>query len=92
MRRIIFRHVILVALPLVFGLGARYGVAHYQKSCGSLVGPLLAAKCGRIQRDYYLQFQTIGTAAGCVLAAVIGIWLERRRTRAASGSEAAGAA
>ncbi len=92
MSRIIFRHVILLALPLVLGLGARYGIAHAQRSCGELVGPLLAAKCGRIQRDYYLQFQTIGTAAGCVLAAAIGIWLERRRIRAASPLEAAGAA
>ncbi len=92
MRRVILRHVMLLALPLLLGLGARYGVAHYQKSCGSLVGPLLAAKCGRIQRDYYLQFQTIGTAAGCVLAAVIGIWLERRRMHAASRPEATSAA
>jgi len=82
MRRIILRHVILLSLPLLFGLGARYGVAWSQASCGSLVGPLLAAKCGRIQRDYYLMLQTAGTAVGCALAATIGIWLERRRVRA----------
>lgn len=84
MRRIVLRHLLLLSLPLFLGLGARLGIAHVQRSCGELVGPLLAAKCGRIQRDYYLMFQTIGTAAGCVAAAAIGIWLERRRVRAGS--------
>jgi hypothetical protein len=84
MRRIIIRHLMLLSLPLILGLGARWAVVRAQKSCGELVGPLFSAKCGRIQRDYYLMVQTGGTAAGCVLAAAIGIWLERRRTRAAS--------
>lgn len=82
MRRIILRHVILLSLPLILGLGSRWAVVHAQKSCGQLVGPLLSAKCGRIQRDYYLLVQTGGTAVGCVLAATIGILLERRRVRA----------
>lgn len=81
MRRIILRHVILLSLPLILGVGARWAVVRAQKSCGELVGPLLSAKCGRIQRDYYLMVQTGGTGAGCVLAATIGIWLERRRVR-----------
>lgn len=81
MRPIVTRHVVLASLPLVLGLVAGWGFAWQQQGCGGLVGPLFAAKCGRIQVEYQLWFQTMGTAFGALLAAVIGIWLERRRAR-----------
>ena len=81
MRRIMIRHAILAALPLVLGVGAGLVFAWQQRHCGGLVGPLFAAKCGRIQAQYQLWIQTVGTALGCLLAALIGIWLEWRRTR-----------
>lgn len=87
MVRIILRHLILLSLPLVLGLGARWGVVKTQHSCGELVGPLFSAKCGRIQRDYYLMVQTGGTAAGCLLAAAIGIWVDRRRRQTVERSD-----
>lgn len=83
MRRVVLRHAVLASLPLVLGLAAGWGFAWQQESCGRLVGPLFAAKCGRIQVQYQLLFQTLGTALGTLLAAAIGIWLERRRTRRA---------
>jgi hypothetical protein len=81
MRPIVARHVVLASLPLVLGLAAGWGFAWQQETCGHLVGPLFAAKCGRIQVEYQLWFQTAGTALGALLAATIGIWLERRRAR-----------
>jgi hypothetical protein len=84
MTRIVARHLILASLPLVIGVGAGWVFAHQQPGCGSLVGPLFAAKCGRMLVQYQLWFQTIGTAAGCVLAALLGIWLERRRMKRAA--------
>jgi hypothetical protein len=52
-----------------------------------MVGPLFSAKCGRTLVQYQLWFQTLGTAAGAVVAALLGIGLEWRRTRkAARGS------
>jgi hypothetical protein len=38
--------------------------------------------------QYQLWFQTAGTALGGLLAAGIGIWLERRRTRRAAAPAA----
>jgi hypothetical protein len=84
MTRIVARHLILASVPLVIGVGAGWVFAHQQPGCGSLVGPLFAAKCGRMLVQYQLWFQTLGTAAGCVLAAAVGIWLERRRMKRAA--------
>lgn len=77
--RVAIRHVVLGFVPLVIGVIAGWVFAHRQPGCGSLVGPLFAAKCGRMLVQYQLRFQTIGTAAGGLLAALIGFWLERRR-------------
>lgn len=88
--KIVIRHIVLALLPLVVGVGAGWAFAHGQPGCGSLVGPLFAAKCGRMLVQYQLWFQTAGTAVGGLLAAVIGIWLEARRTvRAARAAPAA---
>jgi hypothetical protein len=86
MRRVVLRHVVLASLPLVLGLLAGWGFAWQQEGCGRLVGVLFAAKCGRIQVEYQLAFQTVGTALGVFFAATIGIWLERRRARRPSSS------
>jgi hypothetical protein len=82
--KIAMRHLVLASLPLVIGVGAGWVFAHQQPGCGSLVGPLFAAKCGRMLVQYQLWFQTLGTAAGCVLAALLGLWLERRRMKRAA--------
>ncbi|MGH7614295.1 MAG: hypothetical protein ACREMW_09700 [Gemmatimonadales bacterium] len=84
MTRMVTRHLVLAFLPLLLGLGASTWFAWQQQGCGSLVGPLFAAKCGRIQAQYQMWFQTAGTALGGLLAAGAGIWLERRRTRRAA--------
>jgi hypothetical protein len=87
--RIVIRHLVLAFVPLVIGVGAGWVFAHGQPGCGSLVGPLFAAKCGRMLVQYRLWFQTVGTAGGCLLSALIGIWLERRRmSRAARAAPA----
>jgi hypothetical protein len=82
--KIAMRHMVLAFLPLAIGVGAGWVFAHQQPGCGSLVGPLFAAKCGRMLVQYQLWFQTAGTAAGGALAAVLGIWLERRRMKRAA--------
>ena len=82
--KIAMRHFVLAFLPLAIGVGAGWVFAHQQPGCGSLVGPLFAAKCGRMLVQYQLWFQTLGTAAGCVLAALLGIWLEWRRMKRAA--------
>ena len=84
MTKIVARHLILSMLPLAVGVGAGYVFAQQQHGCGSLVGPLFAAKCGRVLVQYQLWFQTLGTAGGGLLAALLGIWLERRRTKRAA--------
>ena len=84
MTKIVARHLILSMLPLVVGVGAGIVFAQQQHGCGSLVGPLFAAKCGRVLVQYQLWFQTLGTAGGGLLAALLGIWLERRRTKRAA--------
>jgi hypothetical protein len=85
--RIITRHVLLAALPLMAGVAAGWGFALTQSSCGDLVGPLLAPMCRGRQLQYQILFQAWGTAAGCALTAVLGIWLEMRRRRPPVGSE-----
>lgn len=79
--RIVFRHVALAALPLVLGLAAGWGFAYFQESCWNLVGPIFSAKCRGVQLRWQIHFQTGGTALGGLLAALLGIWLERRRAR-----------
>ena len=81
MTRLVARHVTLTLLPVVIGIASGYGFARQQPSCGSLVGPLFAAKCGRMIVQYQLLIQTGVTLALAVLATMIGVWLERRRTR-----------
>ncbi len=82
--RIIIRHLLLAALPLILGVAAGYAFTMKQASCASLVGPLFAAKCHGRQLQYQLLFQIAGTGAGSLLAAVVGAGLEfRRRSRAA---------
>jgi len=82
--RMLLRHILIAALPLVCGIAAGSGFAlkARQASCTALVGPIFAAKCHGRQLEYQLQFQTAGTAAGSLLAAVLGAWLEHRRRRA----------
>lgn len=80
--RIVLKHVLLATLPLLFGLAAGWGFALMQGSCGSLVGPIFAAKCHGRQLEYQILFQTWGTAVGCLLAAGLGAKLELRRRRA----------
>ena len=81
MTRIVFRHLVLAFLPLAIGIGAGWMFIRQQPSCGSMVGPLFSAKCGRMLVQYQLWFQTMGTGAGAALVATLGIWLERRRVR-----------
>jgi len=76
--KLLTRHFLVALLPLVFGLGASWGFAFTQDKCGRLVGPMFAPKCHWIQLEYQLLFQTAGTLLGCLLAAVVGAWLERR--------------
>jgi hypothetical protein len=80
--KVIFRHFLVASLPLVFGLGASWGFAFSQQTCGRLVGPVFAPKCHWIQLEYQLGFQSAGTALGCLVAATLGSWLELRRRRA----------
>ena len=79
---IVLRHLLLASLPLVAGLGAAWGFAFNQESCGRLVGILLSAKCRGMQLEYQILFQTWGTAVGCLLAAALGGWFELRARRA----------
>ena len=80
--KLFFRHLVVVSLPLVLGLAGGYGFARSQASCGSLVGPIFAAKCHGRLLEYQMRFQTAGTAIGTVVAAALGAWLEHRRRRA----------
>src|SRR3989442_12006175 len=83
--RILLRHLLLAALPLVLGVAAGQGFWLTQKqSCSRLVGPLFSAKCHGRQLEYQSLFQTVGTATGSVLAALVGGWLELRRRRVRS--------
>jgi hypothetical protein len=84
MTRLVARHVTLTFLPVVIGIAAGLVFAARQPGCGSLVGPLFAAKCGRMLVQYQLWIQTGVTLALAALATAAGIWLERRRTRRAA--------
>lgn len=83
MTRLVARHVTLTVLPVVMGIAAGWLFAARQPGCSSLVGPLFAAKCGRMLVQYQLWVQTGVTLALAVLACAAGIWLERRRLRRA---------
>lgn len=76
--KLLTRHFLVALLPFVFGLAASWGFAFTQDKCGRLVGPMFAPKCHWIQLEYQLLFQTAGTLLGCLIAAVLGVWLERR--------------
>jgi len=78
----LLRHLVLCSLPLLFGWGAGYGFTFIQGSCGAMVGALFAGKCAGRQREYQSRFQLGGAAAGIVIAATLGTWLEHRRRRA----------
>ena len=76
------RHLVLCALPLFCGAGAGYYFTTIQGSCGAMVGALFSGKCRGIQHEYQIRFQLGGAAAGTVIAATLGTWLEHRRRRA----------
>jgi len=82
----LIRYISLASLPLICGLAASWGFAFWQRSCGELVGFLFAAKCRGVQLQYQMLFQTWGTVAGCLVAAGLGMWLERRRIQREAGS------
>ena len=75
------RHFIVALLPLLFGATASWGFAFSQNTCGRLVGPIFAPKCHWIQLEYQLRFLMAGTLLGCLIAGVVGAWLERRSRR-----------
>src|SRR5439155_15009433 len=81
------RHFFVALLPLLFGLGASWGFAFSQNTCGRLVGPIFAPKCHWIQLEYQLGFQMAGTLLGCLIAAVLGASLERRSRRRAERAQ-----
>lgn len=78
---ILLRHFLVALLPLLIGLGASWGFAFSQDRCGRLVGPIFAPKCHWIQLEYQLGFLMAGTLLGCLIAAFLGAWLERRSRR-----------
>jgi len=79
--KVLLRHLILCALPIVFGTGAGYGFVRVQGSCAAMVGLLLSAQCHARQRQYQLKVQLAGAGVGTVFAATLGSWLEHRRRR-----------
>jgi hypothetical protein len=80
--RILIKNLLIAALPIVLGLGAGYAFTRTLSSCGSMVGPLFAAKCHGRVLQYQIHFQTLGTAAGCLILAIIGVIRELRARRA----------
>ena len=79
--KILVRHLLIAALPLVCGLAARYGFEQVQGSCYAMVGPLFSSKCHGRQLEYQLLAQTLGTAFGALIVGLVGFWLEVRRRR-----------
>ena len=82
--RVLIRHFAIALIPLALGLAAGWAFAFTQESCGRLVGPVFAPKCRWVQLEYQIMFHMAGTALGCVLAAMLGAWLELRRRAAAT--------
>jgi hypothetical protein len=76
------RYLVLCALPVLFGAGAGYYFTTVQGSCGAMVGALFSGKCRGVQHEYQIRFQFGGAAAGILIAATLGTWLEHRRRRA----------
>jgi len=54
------------------------------------LGALFAGKCAGRQREYQARFQLGGAAAGTVIAATLGTWLEHRRRRVVQGTPSEG--
>lgn len=79
--RVLVRHIVLCALPLVLGVAAGQAFAFKRESCGRMVGSLFADKCRGRVLEYQMLFQIAGAGAGTLLAATIGTWLEHRRRR-----------
>ena len=88
--KVFFRNLVLCALPLLFAAGSGYYFTTIQGSCGAMVGALFAGKCAGRQREYQAKFQLGGAAAGTVIAATLGAWLEHRRRRAVQGTPSEG--
>jgi hypothetical protein len=84
------RHVVVCSLPLLFAAGSGYYFTTIQGSCGAMVGALFAGKCAGRQRQYLARFQLGGGAAGVVIAAALGAWLEHRRRRTVQSTTFAG--
>jgi hypothetical protein len=80
--RMVIKNLFIGALPLLLGFAAGYIFTRTLSSCGSMVGPLFAAKCHGRVLQYQIHFQTLGTALGCVIVAVIGMVRELRARRA----------
>jgi hypothetical protein len=78
---IVMKHLCIALIPLACGVAAGLTFAYTQERCGSLVGPVFAAKCHGVQLEYQLLFQTAGTLIGCLITAGLGAWLELRRRR-----------
>jgi hypothetical protein len=79
--RVVLRHTMIAALPLLVGLAAGWGFAYTQSSCTDLVGFAFAAKCRGVQLEWQVLFHTAGSVAGYLLAAPLGAWLELRGRR-----------
>lgn len=79
--KVLLRHALLCALPLVLGVAAGQGFAYRRQSCTRMVGSLFADKCRGRVLEYQMWFQVAGAGAGTLLAATIGTWLEHRRRR-----------
>ncbi len=88
--KIFLRHLVLCSLPVLFGAGAGHYFTTIQGSCGAMVGALFSGKCAGRQREYQARFQLGGAAAGTVIAATLGAWLEHRRRRAVQGTPSEG--
>jgi MFS family permease len=80
--KIFLRHLVICALPMLFAAGSGYYFTTIQGSCGAMVGALFSGKCAGRQRQYLVWFQLGGGAAGTLIAATLGTWLEHRRRRA----------
>jgi hypothetical protein len=74
------RVLVLCALPIVLGVGARYGFTRMQGSCTAMVGPLLVGQCHARQRQYQRRFELAAAAVGILIAAAAA-GLEHRRRR-----------